>query len=140
MQIAYKTIGAGQIKPMPNGDHIDLCAAERVEMKAGEFKIISLGVAMQLPEGYEAHVLPRSSTFKRWGILMVNSMGIIDNSYCGDNDIWGFPALAMRDTVIEAGDRIAQFRIVKKMPPVQFRKVATMGNVNRSGFGSTGER
>ena len=138
MQITYKTIGAGQIKPMPNGDHIDLCAAERVEMKAGEFKIISLGVAMQLPEGYEAHVLPRSSTFKRWGILMTNSMGIIDNSYCGDNDVWGFPALAMRDTVIEAGDRIAQFRITKKMPPVQFQLVDKLGNEDRGGFGSTG--
>lgn len=137
-KITYKTIGSGQIKPMPNGDHIDLCAAERVEMKAGEFKIIPLGVAMQLPEGYEAHVLPRSSTFKRWGILMTNSMGIIDNSYCGDNDIWGFPALAMRDTVIEAGDRIAQFRIVKKMPPVQFQLVDKLGNEDRGGFGSTG--
>ena len=140
MQIAYKTIGAGQIKPMPNGDHIDLCAAERVEMKAGEARIISLGVAMQLPEGYEAHVLPRSSTFKRWGILMVNSMGIIDNSYCGDNDIWGFPALATRDTVIEAGDRIAQFRIVKKMPLVQFQLVDKLGNKDRGGFGSSGVR
>lgn len=127
MQITYKTIGAGQIKPMPNGDHIDLCAAERVEMKAGEFRIISLGVAMQLPEGYEAHVLPRSSTFKRWGILMTNSMGIIDNSYCGDNDVWGFPALATRDTAIEAGDRIAQFRIMKKMPPVQFQLWTSWG-------------
>ena len=138
--IPYKPIGSGQIKPMPNGDFIDLCAAERVELKAGEFKIISLGVAMQLPEGYEAHVLPRSSTFKRWGIIMVNSMGIIDNSYCGDNDIWGFPALAMRDTVIEAGDRIAQFRIIKKMPPVQFQLVDKLGNKERGGFGSSGVR
>ena len=128
MEIKFKSVGTGQIKPMPNGDWCDLCAAERVEMKTGEFKIISLGVAMQLPEGYEAHVLPRSSTFKKWGILMVNSMGIIDNSYCGDNDIWGFPALSMRDTVIEAGDRIAQFRIVKKMPPVQFQLVDKLGN------------
>lgn len=138
LTVRYKAIGAGQIKPMPNGDWCDLCAAERVEMKAGEFRIISLGVAMQLPEGYEAHVLPRSSTFKRWGILMVNSMGIIDNSYCGDNDIWGFPALATRDTVIESGDRIAQFRIVKKMPPVQFQLVDKLGNEDRGGFGSSG--
>ena len=140
MQITYKTIGAGQIKPMPNGDWCDLCAAERVELKAGEFKIISLGVATQLPEGYEAHVLPRSSTFKRWGILMVNSMGIIDNSYCGDKDIWGFHALAMRDTVIEAGDRIAQFRIMPKMPPVKFELVDKLGNEDRGGFGSSGVR
>lgn len=139
-KITYKTAGDGQIKPMPNGDWCDLCAAERVEMKAGEFRIISLGVAMQLPEGYEAHVLPRSSTFKRWGILMVNSMGIIDNSYCGDNDIWGFPALATRDTAIEAGDRIAQFRIMKKMPPVQFQLMDKLGNEDRGGFGSSGVR
>lgn len=140
MEIKFKSVGTGQIKPMTNGDWCDLCAAERVEMKTGEFKIISLGVAMQLPEGYEAHVLPRSSTFKKWGILMVNSMGIIDNSYCGDNDIWGFPALSMRDTVIEAGDRIAQFRIVKKMPPVQFQLVDKLGNEDRGGFGSSGVR
>lgn len=140
MQITYKTVGSGQIKPMSNGDWCDLCAAEQVKMKAGEFKIISLGVAMQLPEGYEAHVLPRSSTFKRWGILMTNSMGIIDNSYCGDNDMWGFPALATRDTAIEAGDRIAQFRIMKKMPPVQFQLVDKLGNEGRGGFGSSGVR
>ena len=93
---------------------------------------------MKLPEGYEAHVLPRSSTFKKWGILLVNGMGIIDNSYCGDNDIWGFPALAMRKTTIYAGDRICQFRIVKKQPDIEFVSVDKLGEKDRGGFGSTG--
>lgn len=107
-------------------------------MKAGEFRIISLGVSMKLPEGYEAHVVPRSSTFKKWGVLQTNSMGVIDNSYCGENDIWGFPALAVRDTVIDVGDRICQFRIVKKMEPVDFIEVDHMEDESRGGFGSTG--
>ena len=97
-------------------DWIDLRAACDVYMKQGEFKIIPLGVAMQLPEGYEAHIVPRSSTFKKWGILQANSMGIIDESYCGDNDQWGFPALCMVDNCyIRKGDRICQFRIMPKM-------------------------
>ena len=107
-------------------------------MKQGEFRIISLGVSMKLPRGYEAHVCPRSSTFARWRILMVNSMGIIDNSYCGDNDIWGFPALAMQDTMIKSGDRICQFRIVKKQPKFTFKFVERLKDRNRGGFGSTG--
>lgn len=122
------------------GDWIDLRAAETVEMKAGDFRTISLGISMELPEGYEAHVAPRSSTFKKWGILLVNGLGIIDNSYSGDDDIWGFPALAMRDTIIEKGDRIAQFRIVEKQPKIQFVPVESLGNENRGGFGSTGSR
>ena len=120
------------------GDWIDLRAAETVTLKAGEWRPISLGISMQLPEGYEAHILPRSSTFKRWGILLPNAMGIIDESYCGDNDIWHFGALAMRDTVIEKGDRICQFRIMEKMPPVRFEEVTVLGNQDRGGFGSTG--
>lgn len=121
-------------------DWIDLRSAERVDMEAGQFKIISLGVSMKLPEGYEAHVLPRSSTFKKWGILMTNSMGIIDESYCGENDIWKFPALAMRSTTIFKGDRICQFRIVKKMPEVKFTEVEKMTDANRGGIGSTGAK
>ena len=120
------------------GDWIDLRAAETVTLKAGEWRPISLGISMQLPEGYEAHILPRSSTFKRWGILLPNAMGIIDESYCGANDIWHFGALAMRDTVIEKGDRICQFRIMEKMPPVRFEEVTVLGNRDRGGFGSTG--
>lgn len=121
-------------------DWYDLRAAETVEMKAGEFKIIPLGVSMELPDGYEAYVLPRSSTFAKWGIMMVNSMGVIDNSYCGDNDIWGFPALAIRRTVINAGDRICQFRIAKNSEPIDFIEVESLGNEDRGGYGSTGTR
>ena len=107
--------GAVPLTILPQGDWIDLCAAETVTMHAGEFRIISLGVSMQLPEGYEAHIVPRSSTFRKWGILQANSMGVIDESYCGDGDVWGFPALAMRDTTIARGDRICQFRVMRKM-------------------------
>lgn len=119
-------------------DWIDLRSAERVDLEPNQFRIISLGVSMKLPEGYEAHVLPRSSTFKKWGILMVNSMGVIDESYCGENDVWGFPALAMRQTTIFKGDRICQFRIVKKMPEVKFTEVERMTDADRGGFGSSG--
>lgn len=119
-------------------DWIDLRAAERVEMKAGDFRIISLGISMKLPDGYEAHLAPRSSTFMKFGILQTNSVGVIDNSFSGDNDVWGMPALAMRDTVIEKGDRICQFRIMKKMEPVSFECVESLNSQNRGGFGSTG--
>lgn len=120
------------------GDWIDLRSAETVEMKAGDFRIISLGVSMKLPSGYEAHIIPRSSTFKNFGILLANSYGLIDNSYCGDEDIWGFPAIAMRDTVIQKGDRICQFRIVQKQPKLEFVKVEHLEGNSRGGFGSTG--
>ena len=126
------------IKSIPGGDWLDLCAAEDVEMTRGDFRLISLGVSMQLPDGYEAHVLPRSSTFKNFGILMTNSMGVIDCSYKGDSDIWRFPALAVRDTVVHKGDRICQFRIVKNQPEIQFVEVERLGNDDRNGFGSTG--
>lgn len=119
-------------------DWIDLRAAETVELKSGEYKLISLGVAMKLPEGYEALLAPRSSTFKSFGVLQPNSPGVIDNTYCGDNDIWKFPALAMRDTVIHKGDRICQFRVVPKMGHVKFNKVAKLEAKDRGGFGSTG--
>lgn len=120
------------------GDWVDLRAAETVEMKQGEFRIISLGVSMRLPNGYEANVVPRSSTFKNFGVLMANSFGVIDNNYCGNDDVWGFPAIAMRDTVINKGDRIAQFRIVQRQPKLVFAKVDDLNSKNRGGFGSTG--
>ena len=121
-----------------NSDWIDLRASEEVVMKAGEFKLIPLGVAMQLPPGYEAHLVPRSSTFKNFGIIQTNSCGIVDGSYCGDDDMWRMPALAVRDTVIHVNDRIAQFRIFKNQPQIVFDEVETLGNANRGGFGSTG--
>ena len=140
MEIKINTHGNPLPEIIEGGDWIDLRAAETVTLHKGEAKIISLGISMELPEGYEAHVVPRSSTYKKWGITMVNSVGIIDNSYNGDNDIWGFPARADRDTVIHHGDRICQFRIVKKQPEISFAPVESLGNHDRGGFGSTGER
>ena len=121
-------------------DWIDLRAAEEVELKAGEFKLIHLGVAMQLPEGYEAHIVPRSSTFKKWGIIQTNHCGIVDNSYCGPNDWWRMPVFALRDTKIEVNDRICQFRIQKNQPTLVFNEVEEMEANNRGGFGSTGKK
>ena len=138
IEVKYHNPNLSKVETNPKGDWVDLRAAETVEMKAGEFRLISLGVSMKLPEGYEAHVVPRSSTFKKWGVLQVNSMGVIDNSYCGENDIWMFPALAIRNTTINEGDRICQFRVVKKMDDVEFVEVEHMDGENRGGFGSTG--
>lgn len=122
------------------GDWIDLKTAcdfrTDYEHKTGR---IPLGIAMELPKGYEAHVVPRSSTFKAWGLLMVNSVGIIDNSYCGDRDEWQFPYYATREVFIPKGTRIAQFRVVENQPKIEFVKVDTLGNDNRGGFGSTGK-
>ena len=105
----------------------------------GDYRLISLGVSMKLPDGYEAHIVPRSSTFKNFGVLQTNSYGVIDNSYSGTNDIWRFPALAMRDTIIHEGDRICQFRIEKKQPVVEFIEVDELDDTDRGGFGSTGK-
>lgn len=132
--------GLDDMEPERHGDWIDLRAAETVEMKKGDYRNISLGVSMKLPEGYEAHVLPRSSTFKTWGILLVNGMGVIDNDYCGDGDIWGFPAYATRDTVIHKGDRIAQFRIMPIQEDIKFVTCLTLNHADRGGFGSTGTK
>ena len=120
------------------GDWIDLRAAETILIVKGEFKYIPLGVAIQLPEGYEAIVAPRSSLFKRRGLIMTNSIGIIDESYCGDGDQWRFPAYATRETIIPKGERICQFRIVKHQPEIEFEIVDTLGNPDRGGYGSTG--
>ena len=120
-------------------DWIDLRCAERTELKAGDFALIPLGVAMELPEGYEAHVVPRSSTFKTWGILQANSMGIVDRSYCGDNDQWRLPVYATRDTVIEVNDRICQFRIMENQPKLEFLECEHLSGPDRGGFGSTGK-
>ena len=120
-------------------DWIDLKAAQDYELKQFEYTLINLGFSLQLPDGYEAHIVPRSSTFKNFGILQTNSMGIIDNSYCGDEDYWKLPVIAMRDTVIKKGDRICQFRIMEKMSNIEVEIVKTLGNENRGGFGSTGK-
>lgn len=119
-------------------DWIDLRAAKTVEMKMGEFKLIPLGVAMALPKGYEAHIVPRSSTFKNFGIIQTNHMGVIDESYCGPNDQWFFAALAARDTVIHVNDRICQFRIIGHQPTIEFVIDSLENNTDRGGHGSTG--
>jgi len=121
-------------------DWIDLRAAEDVVLKKGEYRLLSFGISMKLPEGYEAHVVPRSSTFKNFGILQVNSCGIIDCSYCGENDIWHMPVLAVRDTEIHVNDRIAQFRIIENQPQIVFEEVEHMEGEDRGGFGSTGRQ
>ena len=121
-------------------DWYDLRAAEDVEMKAGEYRLIKLGVGMQLPKGYEAHMAPRSGTFKNFGIIQANSVAVIDESYCGDNDQWMYPAIALRDTVIHKNDRICQFRIMEHQPPVQFIKVNHLEGQDRGGFGTTGKQ
>lgn len=119
-------------------DWIDLRAAQDVVMKAGEFRLIPLGVAMQLPKGYEAHIVPRSSTFKNFGIIQTNHQGVIDCSYCGDHDQWFMPAYAVRDTEIHVNDRICQFRIMENQPRICFEEVEHLGGADRGGFGSTG--
>lgn len=121
-------------------DWIDLRAAERIELKAGEFQLIPLGIAMQLPRGYEAHIVPRSSTFKNFGIIQTNHCGIVDESYCGNHDQWFMPAYALRDTVIEVNDRICQFRIFEHQPALVFDEVEDLGNADRGGHGSTGKQ
>ena len=119
-------------------DWIDLRAAEELFISANTFAMIHLGVAMKLPEGYEAHIAPRSSTFKKWGIIQVNSVGVVDESYAGDGDEWMMPVYAIRDTNIHKGDRVCQFRIMEKQPAVQFVEVKHLEHENRGGFGSTG--
>ena len=119
-------------------DWIDLRAAEDVDLKKGEFKLIPLGVAMKLPAGYEAHVVPRSSTFKNYGIIQTNHQGVIDGSYCGDNDQWHMPVYGLRDTHISLNDRICQFRIFKHQPAIEFVECDHLSDESRGGFGSTG--
>lgn len=139
IKIKYFDNDIEQITKIPQGDWIDLRAAQTVLLKKDEFKLIPLGVAMELPKGYEAHIVPRSSTFKNYGVIMTNHCGIIDESYKGDNDQWFFPAYALRDTTINKNDRICQFRIVEKMPAVDFEEVDSLNNTDRGGHGSTGK-
>lgn len=116
----------------------DMAASETVELKKGEKKIIPLGVSMKLPDGYFGLVVPRSSTCINCGIAMGNSVGIIENDYCGENDVWGFVAIALEDTTIEAGTRIAQFMPVRYAEDIEFEEVDSMGCADRGGYGSTG--
>lgn len=137
VKIKYVT----DIKPIEvteNGDWIDLRAGKDMELEKFDFAYIPLGVCMQIPKGYTAIIAPRSSTFKKWGIIQVNSIGVIDESYCGDGDQWCLPVLAMRTTKIYKNDRICQFRLIKKTDKIDFTRVKTLGNEDRGGLGSTG--
>ena len=139
ISVKYFVDGLQPVEKLQKGDWIDLRAAEDVALVAGEFRYVRLGVGMILPEGYEAHVAPRSSTFKNFGVLVANSFGVIDISYCGEEDEWRLPVLAMRDTVIRKNDRICQFRIVAKQPELEFETVEHLRDESRGGFGSTGK-
>lgn len=140
ISIKYFVDDIDHIRKLNIGDWIDLRAAETVNLKAGEFKLIKLGIGMILPKRYEAHIAPRSSTFKNFGVIQTNHLGIVDESYCGDNDQWMFPAYALRDTTINKNDRICQFRIMKKQPAIKFKVVKSLSDKDRGGFGSTGIR
>lgn len=140
IDIVYHNPNMPKLEKVDNGDWIDLRASVGGAFKKGDFALIDLGVSMRLPEGYEAHIAPRSSTFKHWGVFQVNSIGVIDNSFSGTNDVWKMPCLFTRDTVIEPNDRICQFRIVKKMEPVSFTEVTELDNTDRGGFGSSGKK
>lgn len=138
IRIKYLNPDITHIEKIAVGDWIDLRAAQTVELKQGQFYQIPLGVAMELPKGYEAWLTSRSSMCKKFGIVHVDDLGVIDNSYCGDNDQWFLPVMATRDTIINLNDRICQFRISKSMPEVEIVEVETLGNPDRGGLGSTG--
>lgn len=137
--VKYANKHTTPIEQKNNSDWIDLRSSATVELKAGEFSLIPLGIAVQLPDGYEAHIVPRSSTFKNFGIIQTNHCGIVDESYCGDNDWWFFPAYALRDTTINFDDRICQFRIMKKQETLGIISVEELNNKDRGGHGSTGK-
>lgn len=140
LKVKYLSNSIEEIKSDEKSDWIDLRCAETIELKAGESILIPLGIAVQLPTGYEAHIVPRSSTFKNYGIIQTNGIGIIDESYCGDNDQWYMPVYATRDTTINKNDRICQFRIMAHQPSMNIEIVNKLGNEDRNGIGSTGIR
>ena len=139
IRVKYLVDGLEELRCVPGSDWVDLRCAEDVTLKAGEFRLIPLGIAVALPEGYEAHVVPRSSTFKNYGLLQANSMGVVDGSYRGDGDQWRWPAYATRDVVIEKNTRLCQFRVVENQPPLTFTRVDRLDAPDRGGFGSTGK-
>lgn len=140
VDVIYHNPNMPKLEKIDKGDWIDLRASVGGSFKRGDFALIDLGVSMRLPDGYEAHIAPRSSTFKNYGIIQTNSIGIVDNSYSGTNDVWKMPCFFTKDTVIEPNDRICQFRIVKKMEPVSFTEVTELNSTDRGGFGSSGKK
>lgn len=140
IKIKYLTDAIDKIQKIKVGDWIDLRAAQEVELKKGQQYYIPLGVAMELPKGYEAWLTSRSSMSKKFNIQHSDDLGVIDNSYCGDGDEWKLPVVALEDTVIHVNDRICQFRIHEVMPEVELVEVETLGNPDRGGLGSTGTK
>ena len=143
LKVKYFDKNIKRLEKISQGDWIDLRAASDIIMHPGDFKLIPLGIAVELPEGYEAHIVPRSSTFKNFGIIQTNSMGIIDHSYCGDNDQWFMPAYCLENrhkdkTLIKKNDRVCQFRIVKSQPTLKIKEVDYLDNEDRGGHGTTG--
>lgn len=139
LKVKYHDPDLPKLAEIEKGDWIDLRSAERVCLFKGDFRTIKLGVSIELPEGYEALLVPRSSTFKNWGIIQTNGIGIIDESYCGDDDVWMMPVYATREAIIEKGDRICQFRIIKHQPDIDINEVESLGNDSRGGFGTSGK-
>lgn len=140
LKVKYFDKEIEKIQKINKGDWIDLRSAADIFLTKGQFALIPLGVGMVLPEGYEAHIAPRSSTFKNWKILQVNSVGVVDNSYSGDADQWMMPVYATEDTEIKKNDRICQFRIIEKMPELEIEEVERLNDKSRGGFGSTGQK
>lgn len=148
--------GATRLQKIKKGNWIDVYANKDVFVKVGERAMIPLGFAMELPEGWEAHIAPRSSTFKTWGIIQTNSVGVVDDTYIGDNDQWHMPVYCLQGkhieknlselldasegTWIRKGDKIGQFRIMEVMPEIEFEEVESFGNDDRGGFGTTGTK
>ena len=138
IKIKYFDNEIDKVEKFVQGDLIDLRAAETVVMNKGDYKLIPLGVGMILPDGYKANVYPRSSTYKNFGVIMANSVGQVDNSYSGNEDQWMFPAVALRNTIINKNDRICQFEIQKIQPDIEFEEVDSLNEISRGGIGSTG--
>lgn len=138
--IKYHTPAAKPVEQAHMGEWFDVRAAESYDLKAGTKGFINLGISVRVPHGYEAILAPRSSSFKKYGFIQTNSIGVIDETYSGDDDIWMLPYFATRDAHIEAGDRIAQFRIQRNQGNPSLKEVRYLGKNNRGGFGSTGEK
>lgn len=138
LKVKYLSNNLEKIKKTKVGDWIDLRCATQVNLKAGEFALIPLGVAIKIPNGYEAIIAPRSSSFKNWGIIQTNGIGVIDSSYCGNEDEWKMPVYATRNTTINQNDRVCQFRLLKNQPSFEIKEVDNLSDVSRGGFGSTG--
>lgn len=139
--------GASKLKKISKGNWIDVYANADIFVNEGERAMIPLGFALELPSGWEGHLAPRSSTFKNWGIIQTNSLGVVDDTYIGDNDQWHMPVFCLKGmdskekgTWIRKGDKIGQFRIMEVMPEIEFEEVESFGNADRGGFGTTGKR